>query len=165
MAVNYFSQSKGQRDMKAVKEIANEPRLDAGFTSSKSPEILSTFGTGMVVTGNIVCPGALQIYGRVNGDIQASHLVICEGAQVEGKIVAQDAVIQGTFSGTIYGNNVKLESTAVVDGEIFNKSLSIEQDALFEGMSRRLDKPVDPPVAPSLDHAVPATTLKPETVG
>jgi cytoskeletal protein CcmA (bactofilin family) len=143
--------------MKGVKQTAGEPRLDAGFTSSKSSEILSTFGTGMVVTGNIVCSGALQIFGRVNGDIQASHLVICEGAQVEGKIVAQDAVIQGAFSGTIHGNNIKLESTAVVDGEIFNKSLTIEQDALFEGMSRRLDKPVDPPVAASFSDAAPET--------
>jgi cytoskeletal protein CcmA (bactofilin family) len=145
MAVNYFSQPKAPRDVKGGR-AAVEPRIVAAGASS-SPEILSTFGAGMVVTGNVVCPGALQIFGRVNGDILASHLVICEGAQVEGKIVAQEAVVQGTFAGTIHGNNVRLERTAVVEGEIFNKSLTIEQDALFEGMSRRLDKTVDVPTS------------------
>jgi len=35
--------------------------------------------------------------------------------------------------------------TAVVDGEILNKSLTIEQNAQFEGVARRLDKPVEAP--------------------
>ena len=165
--MNYFSQPKGQPDMKGVKQAAGAPRRDAA-SGQASPELISTFGAGMLVTGNIVCPGALQIYGRVNGDILASHLVVCAGAQVEGKIVAQEAVIQGTFSGTIHGNNVRLEGTAVVDGEIFNKSLTIEQDALFEGMSRRLERPVEVPSTNKINGAAsgkPILVASSETVG
>jgi cytoskeletal protein CcmA (bactofilin family) len=139
MALNYFTPSKAQRDMAPSKDF--EPRLNGAAGS----EILSTFGNGMVVTGNIVCPGALQIFGRVTGEIQASHLVICEGAKVEGKIIAQEAVIQGTFNGTIHGNSVKLQGNACVDGEIFNKSLVIEPNVQFEGVSRRLDRTVEMP--------------------
>jgi cytoskeletal protein CcmA (bactofilin family) len=152
--VNYFSQPKGQPDMKGIKQAAAAPRRDAA-SGQASSEIVSTFGAGMLVTGNIVCAGALQICGRVNGDILASHLVVCAGAQVEGKIVAQEAVIQGAFTGTIHGNNVRLEGTAVVDGEIFNKSLTIEQDALFEGMSRRLERPVEAPSTDNINGAAP----------
>jgi cytoskeletal protein CcmA (bactofilin family) len=61
--------------------------------------------------------------------------------------------VQGEFKGTINGNNVKLQGTAVVDGEIFNKSLTIEQNARFEGVARRLDKPV---AAPSVQAPVEA---------
>jgi cytoskeletal protein CcmA (bactofilin family) len=139
MALNYFTPSKAQRDMAPSKDF--EPRLNG----TAGPEILSTFGTGMVITGNIVCPGALQIFGRVTGEIQASHLVICEGAKVEGKIIAQETVIQGTFNGTIHGNSVKLQGNACVDGEIFNKSLMIEPNVQFEGVSRRLDRTVEMP--------------------
>jgi cytoskeletal protein CcmA (bactofilin family) len=139
MALNYFTPSKAQRDMAPSKDF--EPRLNG----AAGPEILSTFGNGMVVTGNIVCPGALQIFGRVTGEIQASHLVICEGAKVEGKIIAQETVIQGTFNGTIHGNSVKLQGNACVDGEIFNKSLVIEPNVQFEGVSRRLDRTVEMP--------------------
>ena len=67
------------------------------------------------------------------------------GAQVEGNIVAVEAIIHGVFRGTIHANSVKLQSTAVVDGEILKQSLTIEQNAQFEGVSRRLDRTVEAP--------------------
>ncbi len=54
-------------------------------------------------------------------------------------------MIHGDFKDTIHGNTVKLQNSAVVDGEIFNRSLSIEQNAQCEGVSRRLDQPVEAP--------------------
>jgi cytoskeletal protein CcmA (bactofilin family) len=137
--VSYF---KNERDPKAPK--TSDVRLDAGISPGK-PQDVSTLGAGMLITGNIVSTGAVEIHGRVVGDIHVSQLNICEGAQVEGKIVAQEAVIDGSFKGTIHGNNVKLRGTSMVDGEIFNKSLTIEQSAQFEGVARRLDKAVEAP--------------------
>jgi cytoskeletal protein CcmA (bactofilin family) len=119
---------------------------------------IMSIGEGTVITGNIVCAGGLQIYGHVRGEIHASHLTICEGA-MGAKVTAQHAVIQGQFKGTIRGNSVKLQSSAAVDGEIFNGSLSIEQNAQFEGRSRRLDRPVEAlcstPLTPSNRAASP----------
>jgi len=129
--------------MKTVKDSAGQAKPPEAAAPGK--DIVSILGHGMLVTGNIVCAGSVQIFGCVVGDIHAAQLVICEGAKVEGKIIAPETTIQGVFSGTINANNVKLQSTAVVDGEIFNKSLTIEQNALFEGVARRLDKPVSPP--------------------
>lgn len=146
--MNYFSSPKATRDSKPA-----EVRLDPPAAAPAVPataDVLSTFGQGMVITGTIVCAGALQIFGRVSGEIHAAQLTICEGAKVEGKVIAQDTVVQGEFKGSIHGNTVKLQSSAVVDGEIFNRSLTIEQNAQFEGVSRRLDRPVD---APSADRA------------
>jgi cytoskeletal protein CcmA (bactofilin family) len=134
--MSYFSQSKT-----GDKQVATtvKPRQESG------PAQTSAFARGMVITGNIVCTDPVEIFDRVTGDIHASQLTICEGAQVEGKVIAQDAIIQNTFKGTVHGNTVKLRGTAVVDGEIFNRSLTIEQDARFEGVARRLDQPVEAP--------------------
>jgi cytoskeletal protein CcmA (bactofilin family) len=154
--VNYFSQPKG-----AVKPADKaDVRFEAPVTQPKAKvaEVLSTFGPGMMITGNIVCAGGLQVFGRVTGEIHAAQLVICEGAKVEGKIVAQDTVVQGEFKGTIHGNSVKLQGTAIVDGEIYNRSLTIEQNAQFEGVARRLDRPVD---APSADRLASETPVQP----
>lgn len=146
--------------MKNLKEAGLEGRLNEGATSGKaSPDMVSTLGSGMLITGNILCAGSLQICGRVIGDIHASQLVICEGAKVEGKVIAPDLIIQGAFSGTINGNNVKLHSTAVVEGEIFNKSLTIEQNALFEGVARRLDVPVAAPSSAQIKGEEPAPAV------
>lgn len=159
--MSYFSQSKGERDMKNAKQPAGEPRLNVEAAPGK--DVVSVLGQGMLVTGNIVCAGTVQIFGRVIGDIHASQLMICEGAKVEGKIIAPETTIQGTFSGTINANNVKLQSTAVVDGEIFNKSLTIEQNALFEGVARRIDKPVSPPSSAQIKGEEIAPALSPQT--
>ena len=159
--MSYFSQSKGERDMKNAKQPAGEPSLNEEAAPGK--DAVSVLGQGMLITGNIVCAGSVQIFGRVIGDIHASQLTICEGAKVEGKVIAPETTIQGTFSGTINANNVKLQSTAVVDGEIFNKSLTIEQNALFEGVARRLDKPVAAPSSAQAQGEELAPAMSPQT--
>ena len=65
--------------------------------------------------------------------------------------------------GIAYRDYPSGRDTAVVDGEIFNKSLTIEQNALFEGVARRLDKPVTPPSSAQVkgEEIVPA--LSPQT--
>jgi cytoskeletal protein CcmA (bactofilin family) len=79
----------------------------------------------------------------VTGDIQATQIVIGDGARVEGNMTALEIAIHGAFKGTMRGNNVRLKGTAAVEGEIFSKSLAVEENVQFEGVSRKLDKPID----------------------
>ena len=132
--------SKNERDTKTVNRPGPEVPTAIGESDS-----VSTLGRGLLVTGNIVCAGSMQISGRVVGDIHAANVVILEGAHVEGTIVAVETIIHGMFRGTIHANSVKLQSTAVVDGEILKQALTIEQNAQFEGVSRRLDRTVEAP--------------------
>ncbi len=146
--MSYFSSNRNEREVKAVNGNAGvNGKTELTRPIARNADDVSTVGSGMVITGNIVCAGSLQIQGRVTGDIHASHLVIREGGRVEGKVTALDAVIEGSFTGTINANAVKLQKTAAVDGEIYNKSLAIEENARFEGVSRRLERPIEPPVA------------------
>lgn len=143
--MSYFTASRNDKETKSAETPRQQMAAPAPQSAVGALGNVSTLASGMQITGNIVCTGPLQIYGCVTGDIHAAQLTICEGARVEGKIVAPEAVIQGAFSGTIHGNIVKLQKTASVDGEIYNKSLAIEQDARFEGVARRLDQPVAAP--------------------
>jgi cytoskeletal protein CcmA (bactofilin family) len=145
--VSYFSASKN--DIKVAPKASD--KIEAARPLAKPADDVSTLGAGMLVTGNIICTGSLQVFGRVVGDIHAAHLTIRDGARVEGKVIAADAIVEGQFNGTIHGNTVKLQKSAVVEGEIFNKSLSIEQDARFEGVSRRLERAVEGPSAAQRD--------------
>ena len=155
--MSYFSPAKGDRDTKGFKDSAPEARADVIPAASKSTqEIVSTFAAGMLVTGNIVSTGVVQIFGRVIGDIHVARLLIGKGAYVEGKVSALDAVIDGAFKGTLRANNVKLQATAAVEGEIYNKSLAIEQNAQFEGTARRLEQAVDAPSAEQINGNVPS---------
>jgi len=153
--VGIFAKSESERDDKGFNGSRGDVKPDAKAASGKpSPETVSTLGHGVLVTGNIVSESTLQICGRVNGDIHAAQLVIKDGAQVEGNVVAQQTIIFGAYKGVIRGNSVKLTGAAVVEGEIYSKSLNVEHDAQFQGVSRRLDKPVEAPS--SAPAAMPA---------
>ena len=62
---------------------------------------------------------------------------------MEGDLVAEELTIGGMVKGTIHANRVRLSSTAVVEGDIFHQSLSIEENARFEGSSKREDNAGD----------------------
>lgn len=70
---------------------------------------------------------------------------IGDGAQVDGNIVADDLTIGGRVKGTIHANRVRLNSTAVIEGDIYHRCLVIEENAQFEGMSRRQENVIDTP--------------------
>ncbi len=135
-----------------------QPKAEA----KAQPDIVTTFGPGMLVTGNVVCTGSVQVFGRVLGDIHAAHLIIGEGAYVEGNVTALDTVVQGAFKGVIQGNTVKLQGTARIEGEVYNKSLSIEPNVVFEGSSRRLERPVEAPTATNVTGNEAYVPLAPE---
>ena len=107
----------------------------ASVAESDSTEI-SSIGPGMTVVGKISSEGALNVLGRVEGELHASIVRISDGAQVEGSIAAQELTIGGRFKGTIQANRVTLTSSAVVEGEIHHRSLAIEENAWFAGVSR-----------------------------
>jgi cytoskeletal protein CcmA (bactofilin family) len=102
----------------------------------------------MTIVGKIAGEGSVQIFGRVEGELHASTVLISQGAEVEGDIVADDLTVGGRVKGTVHANRVKLNSTAVVEGDIFHRSLSIEENARFEGSSRREDAEIDAPRIP-----------------
>jgi cytoskeletal protein CcmA (bactofilin family) len=105
----------------------------------------SSISRGVTVVGNIFGAGTVQVFGRIEGNVRASTVLIDEGAQVEGDLVAEELTIAGRVKGIIRGNRVKLVSTAFVEGDIFHRSLSIDENARFEGLSKREDNAGDMP--------------------
>ncbi len=120
-------------------------RLAAMSGELASDDQISSISRGLTVVGKIFGEGTVQIFGRIEGEIRALAVLINEGAQVEGDVVAEDLTVGGRVKGTIHANRVKLNSTAVVEGDIFHGSLSIEENARFEGSSKRENKAVNVP--------------------
>src|SRR6516164_6083045 len=114
----------------------------SAVASSAAPEA-SSISSGLSIVGKIVGHGALTIFGQVEGELRASTVVIAEGAQMEGDVVAEELTIGGHVKGTIHANRVKLDSTAVVEGDIFHQTLAIDENARFEGTSRRSENKID----------------------
>jgi cytoskeletal protein CcmA (bactofilin family) len=105
----------------------------------------SCIGSGMSIVGNIECNGPAQVFGRIKGELRASDLLIGDGAQIEGSVIAQDVTVCGRVKGTIRAVRVKLQDGGAVEGDIFHRSLTIEENSVFEGSSRRVENPTDAP--------------------
>jgi cytoskeletal protein CcmA (bactofilin family) len=146
-AINYGREASSPQQM---------PRSAAA--SPTAPEA-SSISAGLWIIGKIVGHGAVTIFGQVEGELRASTVVIAEGAQMEGDVVADELTIGGQVKGTVHANRVKLNSTAVVEGDIFHRTLAIDENARFEGTSRRNENVVDTPsrVQTSHPHPQPAS--------
>jgi len=128
-----------------VERNAAKPQADAQASS------VSCIGSGMSIVGNIECNGPAQVFGRIEGEVHASDLLIGDGAHVEGTVIAQEVTVCGTVKGTVRGGRVRLKKGGTVDGDIFHRWLSIEEDAVFEGTVRRVENPTE--MAASADAA------------
>jgi len=134
------SQSETADNPRDLTSVQKMPRR--AVAASAAPEV-SSISSGLSIVGKIVGHGALTIFGQVEGELRASTVVIAEGAQMEGDVVAEELTIGGYVKGTIHANRVKLNSTAVVEGDIFHRTLAIEENARFEGTSRRSENTTD----------------------
>jgi cytoskeletal protein CcmA (bactofilin family) len=129
----------------AVQSLHSAPAAPAA--APESGNNVSSISAGMTVIGKITGSGSVKVLGRVEGELHASTVLIADGAEVEGDVVAEELTVGGRVKGTIRANRVRLNSTASVEGDIFHRSLAIEENARFEGTSRRDDNAAERPRA------------------
>jgi cytoskeletal protein CcmA (bactofilin family) len=111
--------------------------------TTKAGRTASCIGSDMSIVGNIACNGPAQVFGRIEGELHASDLLIGDGAQVKGNVIAQEVTVCGRVTGTIRADRVRLRDGGAVEGDIFHRSLSIDENSLFEGSSRRVENPTE----------------------
>jgi cytoskeletal protein CcmA (bactofilin family) len=133
-----------------VEQVASGPEPT---TTKSGPD--SRIGSGMSIVGKIECNGPAQVFGRIEGELRASDLLVGDGATIDGSVIAQNVTVCGRIKGTIRAVRVKLQNGGVVEGDIFHRSLSIDENSLFEGSSRRVENPTEIPS--SIDAKVPQT--------
>jgi cytoskeletal protein CcmA (bactofilin family) len=119
------------------------PRSDAATPTRAEIEIQSCIGSGMSIVGKMDCKGPVQVFGRIEGELHASDLLIGKGGEIEGNVVAQDVTICGRLKGTVRALRVRLEGGGAVEGNIFHRTLSIDESSLFEGWSHRSEDPIN----------------------
>jgi cytoskeletal protein CcmA (bactofilin family) len=118
--------------------------LARSTTALQPLQTISSLSSEMTVVGKIVCKGVLKIYGLVEGEVNASNALVADGARIRGDIVAEELTVAGRVEGDIYALRVKLQGTAVVEGDIYHRSLSMDEHARFEGCSRPENNPPEP---------------------
>lgn len=108
-------------------------------SAPRHPAVPSILSSDLKIEGDIVSDGDLHISGSVKGDVVARKLTLGEGGSITGSVEADVVVIAGHLAGRLTATSVTLASTAHVVADVTHVSLLIEQGAVFEGFSRRVD--------------------------
>ena len=92
-------------------------------------------GNGSAISGDIKINGFVRVDGDIDGKIEASgNVIIGNKARVRGNISASSIVVGGIVEGDISApNGIKLLSNSIVLGDIYTKSLLIEENVIFNG--------------------------------
>jgi len=102
----------------------------------------TVIGQGLRIEGKVIAEGLVNVHGTIEGDLHCTSLIISETAQINGTVIAEKIVVNGSVTGPIRSQDVVLKSQANVTGDIYHKSLIIEKGAHFEGRSKQKLKKV-----------------------
>ena len=140
-----FNNKKPDEDITDTIPLKRDPQQPADPAhamlrmSGRAPS-RSVIDACLVINGNLQSERDVQVDGELNGDIRCSQLIVSRDATINGNIVADEVVVRGKVKGIIRADQVMLQDTAQVESEIFHKSLVIEQGAIFDGQSCRIDE-------------------------
>ena len=122
-----------------------------GFKQKLEQEAIKTvIGKDTVMEGFVKTEESIRLDGTLKGELHASGtLVIGPSGKVEAEIVrVRDAVIGGEVSGNLEAEgSVKLEASAVFNGDVAARSIVVEEGAIIRGKCTAGDEVEPPPVA------------------
>jgi len=107
---------------------------------------LSIIGTGMRVVGDITAEGVVKIEGTVVGTVRAGRQVLVgKGGEVEGDVIAREAIIGGEVRGSIRADErVEIQASCVVHGDIAAKRLLVQEGGEINGVVRMGEAAAEP---------------------
>lgn len=118
---------------------------------SKSPSSTTSNGSAGQVTsgtcviskdtsmeGSFTSESDVRMDGYIKGDVKcAKRLVMGQSGKIKGTVISQTAVIMGTIEGELHvKDSLHLKATAVINGNIKAKIMTVEEGAEFNGECR-----------------------------
>jgi cytoskeletal protein CcmA (bactofilin family) len=117
----------------------------APLPSERKAVAASLISQDFTLEGGVAGEGELHVDGVIRGDVRIGRLTLGDTGRIEGSIEAEIVDIRGRVVGAITASQVRLYSSAHVDGDITHEQLSVETGAFFQGRSLKFQRPT--PVA------------------
>ena len=114
---------------------AKKPGSETMQSSTSTSSGINTLVSGTTIEGTITAHNDIRIDGLVDGILNCKgKLIIGHEGKVEGQATCQNAVIEGTFQGSLTVQDVlDVRENANVVGEITTGKLHVQHGAVFNG--------------------------------
>src|SRR5512136_2364047 len=94
----------------------------------ETDKLESFLGKNSHFKGDLNVQGTLRIDGRIEGQLDADHLILSESAVVKGEVKAKRLIVGGTVDGSIDAQElVEIKSKGKVLGDILTRKLAISE--------------------------------------
>lgn len=136
-----------------MKKPMSNPNPSPRAGAAPTPSIV---GADVHIEGNVKTVGELQLDGSITGDLACGCLVMGESGAVDGTIAADSVTVRGSVKGEIRAKSVRLEKSAIVEGDVYHESLSVEAGAKLTGRFAHTSGPKVVPAAPTKPVETPS---------
>ena len=123
-----FSRSKQSPDTAQILPQRNNISM-----RNNSGHTFSIIASDVEIIGNVSAGVDLHIDGKVQGDVTCAKLVQGEGSIITGKVTAESAKLSGHVKGSIEANELVVESSARIKGDVIYGNLTIAPGGQIEG--------------------------------
>ena len=103
---------------------------------NSSGHTFSVIASDVEIVGNLTARVDLHVDGKVQGDVTCGNLVQGEGSIIAGKVIAESAKLSGHVEGSIEANDLVIESTARIVGDVVYSNLTIAPGGQIDGKVR-----------------------------
>ncbi len=114
-------------------------------------KVVSIFGPGTTVSGQITSKGTIRIEGEVSGHIECEDsVVVQQTGKVQADIVAGQVIVSGEVQGNIYAEDrLEITTTGKVIGDVTAPRVSFAEGMLLDGKctTRKPERTVGTPAA------------------
>lgn len=137
-----FSKSK-----QSPETVPTLPQRNNVSVRNNSGHTFSIIASDVEIVGNLTARVDLHIDGKVQGDVSCGNLVQGEGSIIAGKVIAESAKLSGHVEGSIEANDLVIESTARIMGDVVYTNLTIAPGGQIEGKFRHKSSGGSPSIA------------------
>lgn len=112
-----------------------DEKRNGGMGKIGQGENETIIGQTVKVDGDFVSDGNVLVQGMVNGSLKTrGDLRVEKGSKIKADVEAANATVSGQIKGNVtIQNNLELGASAMVEGDIVAKVLSIEPGAILNG--------------------------------
>lgn len=126
-----FSKSKASPE-----SVQTPAQRNNGSVRNNSGHTFSIIASDVEIVGNLNARVDLHIDGKIQGDVTCGNIVQGEGSIIAGKVIAESARLSGSVEGSIEANDLVIESTARITGDVVYTNLTIAPGGQIEGKFR-----------------------------
>jgi cytoskeletal protein CcmA (bactofilin family) len=100
---------------------------------SNSGHTFSIIAADVEIIGNVNARVDLHIDGKVQGDVTCGSVVQGESSVISGKVTAESAKLSGKVEGSIEANDLVIEASARIVGDVVYNNLTIAPGGQVDG--------------------------------